>query len=106
MEAAYDIFIQSSTFQLRISDLELRIENDIESDPATTIHNPQSAIRNRSSRLPAIARLEGFHPGGSCLYRRILAPVWAAGAVFPAWLYVGEDSTMIRSTLTERPRWP
>lgn len=58
------------------------------------------------SRLPAIDRLEGFHPGGSCLYRRVLAPVWAAGAVFPAWLYVGEDSTMIRSTPTKRPRWP
>ena len=58
------------------------------------------------TRLPAIDRLEGFHPGGSCLYRRILAPVWAAGAVIPAWLYVGEDSTMIRSTLTGRPRWP
>ena len=58
------------------------------------------------TRLPAIDRLEGFHPGGSCLYRRVLAPVWAAGAVFPAWLYVGEDSTMIRSTPTKRPRWP
>ena len=58
------------------------------------------------TRLPAIDRLEGFHPGGSCLYRRVLAPVWAAGAVFPAWLYVGEDSTMIRSTPTGRPSWP
>jgi len=58
------------------------------------------------TRLPAIDRLEGFHLGGSCLYRRILAPVWAAGAAIPAWLYVGEDSTMIRSTPTRRPRWP
>jgi len=33
------------------------------------------------SRLPAIDRLEGFHPGGPRLYRRILAPVRADGAV-------------------------
>ena len=64
------------------------------------------AFDDPETRLPAIDRLEGFHLGGSCLYRRILAPVWAAGAVIPAWLYVGEDSTMIRSTPTRRPRWP
>lgn len=27
------------------------------------------------NRLPAIDRLEGFHPGGPCLYRRVLVPV-------------------------------
>jgi len=27
------------------------------------------------SRLPAIDRLEGFHPGGRSLYKRILVPV-------------------------------
>lgn len=27
------------------------------------------------TRLPAIDRLEGFHPGGPCLYRRVLVPV-------------------------------
>jgi len=27
------------------------------------------------SRLPAIDRLEGFHPGGPSLYRRVLVPV-------------------------------
>ncbi len=44
-----------------------------------------------STRLPAIDRLEGFHPGSSCLYHRVLAPVWAGGAVLPAWLYVFGD---------------
>lgn len=40
------------------------------------------------TRLPAIDRLEGFHPGGPCLYRRVLVPVRTKGAVLPAWLYV------------------
>ena len=42
-------------------------------------------------RLPAIDRLEGFHPGGPCLYRRVLVPVWINGTVLPAWLYVVGD---------------
>jgi len=40
------------------------------------------------TRLPAIDRLEGFHPGGPCLYRRVLVPVQINGGVLPAWLYV------------------
>jgi len=43
------------------------------------------------NRLPAIDRLEGFHPGGPCLYRRVLVPVWINGTVLPAWLYVVGD---------------
>jgi len=42
------------------------------------------------TRLPTIDRLEGFHPGGPCLYRRALVAVQANGTVLPAWLYVGE----------------
>ena len=39
--------------------------------------------------LPAIDRLEGFHPGGSSLYRRVLVPVCIAhGMVLPVWVYV------------------
>jgi len=58
-----------------------------------------------STRLPAIDRLEGFHPGGSCLYRRVLAPVWAAGAVFPAWLYIG-SSDRSGCRFLSPGRWP
>ena len=54
------------------------------------------------SHLPAIDRLEGFYPGGSCLYA-VSWLQWAAGAVLPAWLFVGENSTMIQSALTGRP---
>ncbi len=42
------------------------------------------------SRIPAIDRLEGFHPGGSCLYRRVLVSAQANGTELPVWLYVIE----------------
>ena len=42
------------------------------------------------SHLPAINRLEGFHPGGPSLYRRVLVSAQAHGTVLSAWLYVGE----------------
>jgi len=43
------------------------------------------------TRLPAIDRLEGFHPGGPCLYRRVLVSAQANGAELPVWLYVVGD---------------
>jgi len=56
-----------------------------------TVYGELLTFDDPETRLPAIDRLEGFHPVGSCLYRRVLAQVWAAGAVFPAWLYVVGD---------------
>ena len=41
------------------------------------------------TRLPAIDRLEGFRPGGPCLYRRVLVPVCMnRGRRLTAWVYV------------------
>ncbi|MDY6908592.1 MAG: gamma-glutamylcyclotransferase [Thermodesulfobacteriota bacterium] len=57
-------------------------------------------------RLPAIHRLEGFHPGGPCLYRRVLVPILVNGAVLPAWLYVGENPMSRRFTPLGKSRWP
>ena len=57
------------------------------------------------SRLPAIDRLEGFRPGGSSLYRRVLVPVQTDKAVCPVWLYVGTESTLIRSSLSGLSSW-
>jgi len=42
------------------------------------------------NRLLAIDRLEGFHPGGPCLYRRVLVSAQANGTELPVWLYVVE----------------
>ena len=43
------------------------------------------------TRIPAIDRLEGFHPGGHCLYRRVLVSAQANGTERPVWLYVTGD---------------
>jgi hypothetical protein len=44
-------------------------------------------------RLPAIDRLEGFHPGGSSLYRRVLVPICIGhDMVLPVWAYVAGES--------------
>ena len=42
------------------------------------------------TRLPAIDRLEGFHPGGPCLYRCVLTSAQVHGTELPVWLYVVE----------------
>jgi gamma-glutamylcyclotransferase (GGCT)/AIG2-like uncharacterized protein YtfP len=57
------------------------------------------------SRLPAIDRLEGFHPGGSSLYRRVLVPVRTNEAELPAWLYVAGQQLEGRLALTEKTCW-
>ena len=45
------------------------------------------------SRLPAIDRLEGFHLGGRCFYKRVLFPVSIIrGSFTVAWVYVGEEA--------------
>ena len=49
-------------------------------------------FNDHESRLPAIDRLEGFNPGGHCLYRRVLLPVLVERTLVPAWLYVGSSS--------------
>ena len=51
------------------------------------------------TRLPAIDRLEGFHPGGSCLYRRVLVPVRIPGQISPAWVYAGAPKHQARRSL-------
>ena len=58
------------------------------------------------NRLPAIDRLEGFHPGGPCLYCRVLVPVQVNGADLPAWLYVSEDPISKRFTPLGESCWP
>jgi gamma-glutamylcyclotransferase (GGCT)/AIG2-like uncharacterized protein YtfP len=58
------------------------------------------------TRLPAIDRLEGFRPGGSSLYKRVLVPVCIEHAMaLPCWLYVGANSVLNRAILTGRSTW-
>jgi len=58
------------------------------------------------TRLPAIDRLEGFHPGGPSLYRRVLVPVCIRQeVVVGAWAYAGDSEQCFRRLL-QAGRWP
>ncbi len=57
------------------------------------------------SRLPAIDRLEGFRPGSSSLYRRVLVPVTVHGVRELAWVYTVE-ATRIKQRRIVSGRWP
>ena len=59
--------------------------------PWGSVYGELLTFDDPDARLPAIDRLEGFHPGGPCLYRRVLIPVRTNGAELPAWLYVVGD---------------
>jgi len=51
-----------------------------------------------AERLPRLDRLEGFHPGGPSLYRRVLMPAFTGDESVPAWAYVaGEDLRRMRA---------
>ena len=56
------------------------------------------------SRLPAIDRLEGFRPGGSSLYRRVLVPVTVNGARDIAWVYTVETAGIKRRRIVSGRR--
>ena len=61
-----------------------------------------------STRLPAIDRLEGFHPGGPSLYRRVLVYSHLFGGVlYPSWCYVLNSHCFPLSGLRQSPsgRW-
>ena len=58
-----------------------------------------------ASRLSAIDRLEGFRPGGSCLYRRVLVPAAANDASELAWVYTVETIGIKRRRIVSRC-WP
>ena len=57
------------------------------------------------SRLPPIDRLEGFRPGGSSLYRRLLVPATVNGARELAWVYTVEETGIKRRRVVSG-RWP
>jgi gamma-glutamylcyclotransferase (GGCT)/AIG2-like uncharacterized protein YtfP len=73
--------------------------------PWGTVYGELLTFDDPETRLPAIDRLEGFHPGGPCLYRRVLVPVQVNGADLPAWLYVSEDPISGRLTPLGGSRW-
>ena len=73
--------------------------------PWAPVYGELLTFDDPETRLPAIDRLEGFHPGGPCLYRRVLASAQVHGTVLSAWLYVGEYLSG-RLTPLGGSRWP
>ena len=55
--------------------------------------------------LPALDRLEGFRPGGSSLYRRVLIPASVNGARELAWVYTVETTRIKRRRIVSGC-WP
>ncbi len=65
-----------------------------------TLPNPMIAV-------PPIDRLEGFHPGGASLYRRVLVPVKLSDECFTvAWCYVASCGLLRDAKPTGRASWP
>jgi len=74
--------------------------------PWGSVYGELLTFDDPESSLPAIDRLEGFHPGGPCLYRRVLVPVRINGTVLPTWLYVGFPSTERGLQPLGSSQWP
>ena len=70
-----------------------------------TVHGELITFDDAESRLPAIDRLEGFHPGGQCLYKRVLVTAAVNGACEVAWVYVVETTRRLQRRL-HSGRWP
>jgi hypothetical protein len=107
---------QPSDCGFRIWDCGLKTTLSLILPPQSTIRNLQSTIEmgdwgrvygqlltfdDPETRLPAIDRLEGFRPGGSSLYKRVLVPVCIEqNMALPVWAYVAgeslENSSFIR----------
>ncbi len=51
------------------------------------IHGELITFADPELDLPPVDRLEGFTPGGWCLYVRVLVPVAVSNTAKPAWLY-------------------
>lgn len=83
-----------------------RLPKDATGAPWAPVYGELLTFDDPETRLPAIDRLEGFHPGSPCLYRRVLVSAQAHGTVLPAWLYVGEDSISGRLPPLGGSRWP
>ena len=70
----------------------------------TLVYGELFVFDDPEERLPALDRLEGFDPGGSSLYRRVLIPAeFSGGAGVLAWAYAIEKSSGV---YLPGGRWP
>ena len=74
-------------------------------DTWDTVYGEMFTFDDPRTRLPSIDRLEGFDPGGRCLYRRVLVPASVERIRQLAWVYVVENLG-IGSHRIASGRWP
>ena len=82
-----------------------RLPNKGTGAPWGPVYGELLTFDDPETRLPAIDRLEGFHPGGPCLYRRVLVSAQANGAELPVWLYVVEVTSNRRFKPLPSGKW-
>ena len=95
--------------QARLSD---RMRSGLQQTPESaakstwdTVYGELFTFDDPRTRLPPIDRLEGFHPGGRCLYWRVLVPASVEGVRQLAWVYVVENLGIGRHRIVSG-RWP
>ena len=111
-----DILAQGSTDPLSDAAMQARLSHRVQAglqqlpvDPTAetwdTIYGELFTFDDPQTRLPSIDRLEGFHPGGRSLYRRVLVPATVEGAAHLAWVYTVENPGISRRRIASG-RWP
>ena len=70
-----------------------------------TVYGELFTFDDPETRLPSIDRLEGFHPGGRCLYRRVLVPAFVERIRRLAWVYIVENLGIGRHRIVSG-HWP
>ena len=111
-----DILAQGTTDPLADTATQARLSHRVQAgvrqlpDAATgeawdTVYGELFTFDDPRTCLPPIDRLEGFHPGGCSLYRRVLVPATVEGARHPAWVYAVENLGIGRRRIASG-RWP
>ena len=111
-----DILAQGSTDPLADAAAQARLSNRVRTglqqlleattqETWDTVYGELFTFDDPQTRLPAIDRLEGFHPGGCSLYRRLLVPASVEGVRQLAWVYAVENLGIGRRRIASG-RWP
>ena len=89
----------------QVQSLPQAVEVPAAPGPWGTVFGELLSFADPVSRLPAIDRLEGFHPGSRSLYRRVLVRAEVCGGCEVAWVYVVEKLGIKQRRLSTG-RWP
>ncbi|HOZ46562.1 MAG TPA: gamma-glutamylcyclotransferase [Candidatus Hydrogenedentes bacterium] len=68
------------------------------------VHGELIILPDPARALPPLDYLEGFRPGRSSLYQRVLVPIQCGLRTSPAWVYVMHGP--FRGQLLSEGRWP